>query len=166
MSRLKSLFEELGFTNVSTFIASGNVVFETKATSADGGRLERQIEKHLASALGYDVDTFIRSDRDLAAIVAFDPFPRLSKDGANVHIAFLKEPIAPAVAKKFAAIGDHNDAFAVKNREYFWLRRGRMTDSKIWETSALKALKIPQGTMRNMTTIWKLAAKHAVIVPS
>ena len=37
-----------------------------------------------------------------------------------------------------------------------------MTDSKIWESAPLKALKIPEGTMRNMTTIRKLAAKHGI----
>jgi uncharacterized protein (DUF1697 family) len=160
MSKLKALFEELGFANVATFIASGNVIFESKA--AEAGKLERKIEQHLKRSLGYEVDTFVRSDTELAAIVALDPFPRLSKDGANVHVAFLKDALPSALAKKFVACGNDDDAFAVKGREYYWLRRGRMTDSKIWESADLKALKVPAGTMRNMTTIRKLAARIGI----
>jgi len=163
MTRLKALFEELGFVNVSTFIASGNVIFETKTTTADGKKLERNIERHLKSKLGYEVDTFVRSESELADVIALDPFPKHSKEGANVHVAFLKEPLNRDLAKKFTVIGDNDDAFAVKGREYYWLRRGRMTDSKIWASPALKALKIPEGTMRNMTTVRKLAAKHGII---
>ena len=163
MTRLKALFEELGFVNVSTFIASGNVVFETKAIAADGDKLERNIERYLKSKLGYEVDTFVRGETELADVIALDPFPKHSKEGANVHVAFLKGPLNRDLAKKFTAIGDNDDAFAVKGREYYWLRRGRMTDSKIWASPALKALKIPEGTMRNMTTVRKLAAKHGII---
>jgi uncharacterized protein (DUF1697 family) len=160
MSRLKVLFEKLGFANVATFIASGNVIFEAK--TADAAKLERQIEQHLKRALGYEVDTFVRSDAELAAIIALDPFPKLSKEGANLHVAFLKEPMTREILKKFTACGNDDDAFAAKGREYYWLRRGRMTDSKIWESPALKALKIPEGTMRNMTTVRKLAEKHGI----
>ena len=160
MSRLKSLFEELGFKNVATFIASGNVIFEAK--TADTGNLEKQIEKHLKSSLGYEVDTFVRSEADLEKVLALDPFPKLSKDGANIHVAFLKEPLGRELAKKFVACGNDDDAFAVIGREYYWLRRGRMTDSKIWESPELKALKIPRGTSRNMSSVQKLAAKHGI----
>lgn len=160
MSRLKALFEELGFANVATFIASGNVIFETKVS--DTGKLEQRIEQHLKSSLGYGVDTFVRSEADLAKVLALDPFPKRSKDGANVHVAFLKEALSRELAKKFIACGNDDDAFAVIGREYYWLRRGRMTDSKIWESPALKALKIPTGTMRNMSSVRKLAAKHGI----
>jgi uncharacterized protein (DUF1697 family) len=59
MDELRGLFEALGFTNVETFIASGNVIFDSKATNVKS--LERKIEKHLEASLGYAVTTFIRS---------------------------------------------------------------------------------------------------------
>jgi uncharacterized protein (DUF1697 family) len=160
MSQLKALFEELGFKNVSTFIASGNVIFETK--SADTAKLEQWIEKHLERSLEYEVDTFVRSESDLQKILSLDPFPKLSKSGANIHVAFLKEALGRNLAKQFVACGNDDDAFAVVGREYYWLRRGRMTDSKIWEAPELKALKVPSGTMRNMSSIRKLAAKFGI----
>ncbi len=50
MDYLRMLFEALGFSNVETFIASGNVIFDSKATSAKA--LEKRIEHCLAEALG------------------------------------------------------------------------------------------------------------------
>ena len=72
MENLRHLFESLDFSNVQTFIASGNVVFDAKEKSARS--LEKKIEKRLREALGYDVATFIRTDAELAEIADYKPF--------------------------------------------------------------------------------------------
>ena len=72
MDRLRDVFTALEFSNVATFIASGNVIFEAPATEATG--LEERIEAQLERSLGYEVDTFLRTPADLASIVAFRPF--------------------------------------------------------------------------------------------
>ena len=77
MDTLRRLFETLGVSRVTTFIGSGNVVFETTAKNAK--TLERKIEKRLREALGYEVTTFIRTDAELAKIANYKPShnPRL-----------------------------------------------------------------------------------------
>src|SRR4030095_12804333 len=59
MDQLRKLFTQLGFTDVETFIASGNVLFTSPSKS--GAALEAKIEKHLKAALGYEVATFVRT---------------------------------------------------------------------------------------------------------
>ena len=71
MDRLRTLFETAGFDAVETFIASGNVVFDSSRRNA--GDLERTIESHLKKALGYPVATFVRSMPELSAIVLRQP---------------------------------------------------------------------------------------------
>ena len=66
MDALRKHFEDLGFENVSTFIASGNVIFETK--DAKPAALEKKIEQALERALGYEVATFLRTDKEVAQI--------------------------------------------------------------------------------------------------
>jgi uncharacterized protein (DUF1697 family) len=78
MARLRSLFEELGFGAVETFIASGNVIFSARA--ADSNRLESRIAAHLEESLGYGVDTFARTLDEIAAIAKGKVFP---EDGAG-----------------------------------------------------------------------------------
>jgi uncharacterized protein (DUF1697 family) len=77
MDRLRTLFAELGLANVATYIASGNVIFETPKTST--GKLEVQIEQHLQQALGHEVITFVRTVPEVAAIVGYAPFPPTSE---------------------------------------------------------------------------------------
>src|SRR5450755_4384366 len=79
MSRLKELFEELGFGGVETFIASGNVLFSSKVT--DTQALELKIARHLEAALGYAVDTFVRTAKEVAAIGGAKIFPEDGNEG-------------------------------------------------------------------------------------
>ena len=72
MDRLRDLFAGMGFANVETFIASGNVIFDAPAPGT--AALERKIETGLLTALGYRVDTFIRTPAELAAVAAKRPF--------------------------------------------------------------------------------------------
>ena len=64
MQSLCQVFESLGFSRVTTFIASGNVVFETRTKKTRA--FERKIERALKAALGYEVRTFVRAENDLA----------------------------------------------------------------------------------------------------
>ncbi|MGH7936891.1 MAG: DUF1697 domain-containing protein, partial [Chthoniobacterales bacterium] len=66
MSQLKTLFEELGFGEVETFIASGNVLFSSKVR--DTRKLEAQIARRLEKSLGYQVGTFVRTTEEVASI--------------------------------------------------------------------------------------------------
>ena len=68
MTELKRHFEAMGFADVATFVASGNVVFATGAR--DLAKLETRIEAHLVKVLGYSVDTFLRRDGEVAAVIA------------------------------------------------------------------------------------------------
>jgi uncharacterized protein (DUF1697 family) len=76
MEALRRLFEGLRFAAVSTFIASGNVVFETD--EGDPVALEQLIERALHVALGYEVATFLRTDAEVALVAAYAPFPELA----------------------------------------------------------------------------------------
>src|SRR4028118_167016 len=82
MDRLRELFEALGFTNIATFIASGNVIFESAID--DPHHLQTLIEPRLKQSLGYTVPTFIRSSQELTAVARYQPFPRSEPD-TNPH---------------------------------------------------------------------------------
>jgi uncharacterized protein (DUF1697 family) len=158
MSKLKSLFGELGFEDVETFIASGNVVFSAK--SGDVARLEERISKHLEAALGYNVDTFIRAFEEVARITKSKLFPDDGQANITIHVTFLEEKLPASVARRLESIDTGYDLFRVKGREFYWLCRGRMSDSKVWTLPELKQLKLPNCTMRNITSLRKLVAKH------
>ena len=154
MAELKRLFEEMGLEEVSTFIASGNVIFESRAR--DVAALERKIEKGLEKALGYAVATFLRSTKELAAVAEHDPFPE-ARD-ATVYVTFLREAPGSAAREKVMALRTDEDDLHLHGRELYWLPAARISDSKLSGAQLEKALGA--GTMRNMTTVRKLAALH------
>ena len=156
MDKLRALFEELGFTEVETLIASGNVLFSSSARNA--AALEEKIERHLASALGYEVVTFVRTPAEMKAVVEFDPFPGLVEEGHTLSVAFLKQHPGPANAERLHGMRTDYDELRVHGRELYWLARGRTSDSVVWRTPMEKILGGP-ATSRNVTTVRKLAAK-------
>jgi uncharacterized protein (DUF1697 family) len=155
MDRLRALFEEMGYRNVETLIASGNVLFDSTArTSAP---IEKKIEQHLFEALGYDVETFVRTPAELAAVSALEPFSdsvEHSKATA-LYVGFVKAPPTKDACARLMSLGNGIDEFRVHGREYFWSSLRSMGQSKITGAAIERALKVP-STMRNITTIRRL----------
>lgn len=159
MDFLRHLFGSLGFSNVETFIASGNVVFE--ATSEDARALERLIEKSLREALGYEVATFIRTGAELAAVAGYEPFSRSDLDGAAaLNIAFLGDAVDDESGQRLRALRTDVDDFHVRGREIYWLCRQRQGGSKISNAVLEKALG-QKATLRGAKTVKKMAAKYS-----
>ena len=158
MDELRRVFESLKLRNVETFIASGNVLFEGGV--GDAARLEQRIERALAQALRYDVGAFIRSTAELAGIAAYRPFGAGEPAGSKLSVVFLKSAPDPALRRNIEALRVATDDFHVNGREVYWLcRGGRMSESPVGARFG-KVLGT-NGTMRNVTTIRKLVARHA-----
>src|SRR5215470_14332021 len=103
MTALRGVFESLGFSKVTTFIASGNVVFET--TTKKPKALERRIEKALHEALGYEVHTFVRGETELAKIAKYRPFPQSKFDDIwQTNIIFLAANLNQKVKQSVEAL--------------------------------------------------------------
>ena len=160
MDDLRARFVEMKFANVETFIASGNVAFEAKERSDT--KLANFIEAHLAKKLGYAVDTFVRTRAEVAAVAAFRPFPARDMDAptSTVFCSFLKEPLSAVQARGLLACRTDVDDLCVEGREFYWLCRIKSNESKVWQSTVMRALKLPTSSMRNLTTIRKLAALY------
>lgn len=160
MAELKRHFEALGFADVATFIASGNVVFSTDAR--DLAKLETRIETHLDNVLGYAVDTFLRREAEVAAVLAARPFPEGVPANGGIYVSFLKRPLPAGQAKGLLACATPTDRFALIDRELHWRREGGVADADIWASPAVRALKLPTMTMRKLSSLQKLAAKFGL----
>jgi uncharacterized protein (DUF1697 family) len=159
MDFLRHLFESLGFSNVETFIASGNVVFEV--TSRNAQALERKIEESLRQALGYEVATFIRTGAELAAVANYKPFSQSDLDGAAaLNIAFLAGGLDDESSRRLMALRTDIDDFHVHGREIYWLCRKKQSESKI-SNAVLERAVGQKSTLRGANTVKKMAAKYS-----
>ena len=159
MAELKKLFEKMGFKDVTTFIASGNVVFAGPPKSSDEA-LEKKIAAGLERSLGYPVATFVRSVDELAAIAAHKAFPAaaLGAKGAQLYIGFLQKAPAAATKKAILAMQSDVDSLNVHGRELYWLGTKGFHEAVFQPGKMERSLKI-QATFRNITTIRKMVAK-------
>jgi uncharacterized protein (DUF1697 family) len=157
MDNLRRLFESLDFSKVETFIASGNVIFESAARNVKA--LEKKIEDKLQQSLGYKVAAFIRSADELAGIANSNPFGKLGDD-AGLYIAFVAEQPGAEARKKLLSLETKSDQFHVDGREIYWLCLTKFSDSTFSGPLLEKIIGMP-ATVRNSTTVGKIAVKYA-----
>ena len=156
MGRLVELFEALELEDITTFIASGNVLFTSRAKPA---LLERQIDKHLHAELGYPAEAFVRTIPDLQLILKQQAFPAADVAGAHaLMIGFLRE--APGAESKLAieALSGPTDRLLVRDRELHWLRPVQESDPRLAKRLE-KAVGGPM-TVRNVNTVTRIVAKY------
>ena len=157
MKALRQVFESLGFSKVTTFIASGNVVFET--TTNNPKALERKIEKALHEALGYQVRTFIRGEAELTKIANYHPFPQSKLDTSwHCNIIFLADNLTTTLRRDVKGLRTNTDAFEVRGREIYWLRR-RKQNAAIFSTVPLEKILGRAFTVRGADTIKRIVSK-------
>ncbi len=158
MEPLRREFEAIGCTAVETFIASGNVIFESRAR--EEAALGRKIEGQLAKAFGYEIETFLRSLRELEQILEDQPFGEVdAAAGQSVMVLFLSEPPAPVAAKNLLAASSETDEFSLHGREIYWLCRGRLSESK-FTGPRLEKIVGARSTARNLKTVARLVARY------
>lgn len=152
-------FIDLGFRDVASFLASGNVVFTT-----DDAREEDELTASIAAALeerlGYPVLTFLRSSSELADIVSRSPF---TPDACARSTGKLQVMLLPAVPDADAAqaavdLGSDADLLELQGRELFWLPSGGMSQSGL-DVDAIGRLVGPV-TIRTANTLVRLHRKQ------
>jgi len=148
MSELKAMCEELGLGSVRTYIASGNVVFESRKSEA---AIKAALEQRLEAFAQRPVGVVVRSARELAQIVADNPFPKLAP---NRTVALFLDRAPPADALE-GVRGLKNEKIGLGKREIYIHYGDGMGTSKL----VIPAAKT--GTARNMNTVAALAKMAA-----
>ena len=156
MDALKAQFEALALTNVSTFIASGNVIFETRAR--DMAALEQKIEQQLHGAFGFEVHSFVRSAAEVAQIATCRPFDAHELEhAASFVVGFVARPFDAAQQKIARGFNNELDAFHAQGRELYWMSRNKQSESKFSNAAFERALGL-RATFRGMKTVQRIAA--------
>jgi uncharacterized protein (DUF1697 family) len=148
MSDLKAMCEELGFTSVRTFIASGNVVFASRKSEA---AIKSALEKRLAAYAGKPVGVLVRSAAEMAEVSKDNPFPKAAPNRA-MAIFLDKVPPKDTIA---AVRGRKDEGIKLGKREIYVHYGEGMAKSKL----VIPAAKT--GTARNMNTVATLAKMAA-----
>jgi uncharacterized protein (DUF1697 family) len=144
MTELKSMCESSGFLNARTYVASGNVVFESKLSEA---AVKAKLEKCMASYAGKPVEVMVRTGPEMAAVLAANPF---KSRAPNQTVAIFLDERPPKDALK-TITGQGEEEVALGAREIYVHYGEGMGHSKLQIPAAKR------GTARNMNTVAKLA---------
>jgi uncharacterized protein (DUF1697 family) len=153
IGELQALFVDLGYTNVTTYIQSGNVVFQSSLTSASG--LLGAIEKRIGEDLGLSVTVLIRTEDELADVVDSSPFLRRGADPAKLHVTFLAEAPDRARLDGIDIQNVGRDEFRVLGREIYLNCPQGYGRSKLNNAFWERRLGVA-ATTRNWNTVTKL----------
>lgn len=153
MDELKKIFALPGFKNISTYIQSGNVIFDTAET--DKAIVANKIETKLLKSLGYEVKTFVKTIPDIAEIVKKTPFKNLPED-RNLYVSMLSGKPEKEKVELITSLQNDNEQFRILNTEvYILVKKGYYGNSIFSNNFFEKKLKL-QATTRNWATMNKM----------
>lgn len=152
MEDLRELFSSMGFKNISTYIQSGNIIFD--ASKQNNDRLGGRIKEQIADTFGYDVPVLIFSAADFKNVA--EKFPFQQKEGWKRYITFLSDQPTKEQHQKLEAQSSEIESFRIGNRVVY-IHVDKQTDRKLLFSSSFiqKRLRIP-ATTRNLRTVHKL----------
>ena len=160
MAELRGHFVALGLSDVETFIASGNVIFSTRATAMPA--LEKRIANGLLAKLGYEVPSFVRTGTEVAAIAKYQPFTAAERAGSQTFcVGLLAEPLSPTAKNALMALQTDIDIFHVNKREIYWSSQKGQSDSVISNVLLERTLKV-RFTFRGTNTMVRITAKYGL----
>ena len=156
--QLVEIFAAAGFKDAEPFIASGNVIFESRVK--DEAALVEKIEGAMFRTLGFEARTFLRSMEELVKVAEQRPFaPTRHASAIAFVVGFVETPFTAAQKKTIAGFATDSDELHPKGRELYWLSQTRQSESVFQRVPFDK--RVCPSTWRNMNTVQRIVAKYS-----
>ena len=150
-------FRAMGFSSVSAFLASGNVIFD--APQHASAEFAAHLEEGLRSSRSYEVPTFLRTADEVRGIAAQRVFSEeLERSGGKVQVTPLRGEPPDAARETVLNLATEEDRLAIQDRELFWLPRGNVSQSGL-DLALIEAALGPM-TMRTKRTLEQIVARY------
>jgi uncharacterized protein (DUF1697 family) len=154
MADLKSLFEDLNYKNVATYIQSGNVLFESKNSNTD--LLSNEIAYKIKQQYGWEVPVIVISSDYLKLVSENNPFINERNESLDrLYLTFLKDEPNAELAEKFKAFDYKPDEFLLMGKVLYGFVPVSYGNTKFSNNFIENKLKTT-ATTRNWKTVLKL----------
>jgi uncharacterized protein (DUF1697 family) len=156
MDQLRASLSKLGFTNVKTYVQSGNIIFETPNDSASA--LSAKIEQMMEREFGFSVPVFLKTSREMEEVIKRNPFVKDSAiDQSKLHVTFLSGVPPTTASELLRPLAVASEQFQISGREIFLYCPNGYGNTKLSNTAIEKKLSLG-ATPRNWTTTKTLLA--------
>ena len=154
MADLRTLIEDLGFSDVRTLLNTGNAVF--RSARPNTARVASAIEAAIQSKFGFSVAVVVVTARELNTIVTENPLPQAAGDPSRLLVAFVTKGADLGKAKPLLAESWAPESLAIGSKAaYLWCAHG-IIESKL--VPAFSRVTANAATTRNWATVLKLQA--------
>jgi uncharacterized protein (DUF1697 family) len=153
MEHLRGVFVDLGYSDVASYVQSGNVVFAAK--TSDTTILRSTLEEKISDDLGVDASVLIRSAEQMKAVLHKNPFSGRTDDPTKLHVTFLGDLPAPALVSELPADRGGSDEFSVVGSDIYLFCPGGYGETKLGNAFFERRLAT-RATTRNWKTVTKL----------
>ena len=161
METLRATFESLGFSNVASYINSGNLAFDVPSPRVSKGstfesKLVTKIEDCIKRDFGLDISVMVREQRSVADVLANNPFEGKYESHKQMNVLFMHEEIPAEKRDELLSLQTADEMLAICGREIYLLILCGFPESLFGRGVIERKLKIPT-TVRNWRTVEKLA---------
>ncbi len=156
MDELKDMFRAIGYSEVSTYIQTGNVIF--KAPSRPAKRLVTDIRRQIEHTVGSAPEVILRTVPELTRTVATSPYAQRGVDPSRHHVTFLADQPTPERLQSFRTPSSGDDELTIIGREVYVHTPGGYGNTKLSGSYLERHLDV-MSTTRNWNTVTKLCAR-------
>ena len=150
MERLRASFEALGFSDVKTYVQSGNVIFKTAKISETG--LTGKIARKILDDLGHSVSVLVRSPAELGEVLKCPFAKKAGMDGGRLYVTFLSQPAPKSAEAALKTLAAQSEQFFACDREIYIHCPDGYGKTKFSNNAVEKKLSA-QATTRNWRTV-------------
>jgi uncharacterized protein (DUF1697 family) len=157
MKELARMFADAGYTNVRTYIQSGNVIFEAPAGAAGTPKMADGITANIEKRFGFRIPIVLRTSDQLRKTIRDNPFLAEGVPEKALYVYFLANSLQAGAIAGLDPTRSAPDAFQVRGQEIYLHLPNGMGRSKL--TNAYFDSKLcTTCTFRNWATVLQLAA--------
>ncbi|KAE9153844.1 hypothetical protein PF005_g1141 [Phytophthora fragariae] len=152
MKSIADALGETGLTNVETFLASGNIVFDAP-DEASGLAVEHRVEAALEDLFGDHIPVLVRSMDEVAQLG-----DRIVKSATAVNVVLVKDKLTQEQRGILQALSTDADELELLDREFVWYSTTKLSESPLFKVAFDKKLGVPV-TVRTVNTLRRIAKK-------
>jgi uncharacterized protein (DUF1697 family) len=149
MPALREALEEAGFTDVQTYLQSGNIVVESRAKPET---VRKKVEQLIEQRFGLEIAVVVRTRAELAAVVKRNPHAKVATNPKAYQVTFLEQKLPAKTVRELEEAAADDERVVVSGREVYAWHPQTIARSKLWAKLAGKDLGVT-ATSRNWTTV-------------
>jgi uncharacterized protein (DUF1697 family) len=149
MPALRVALEDAGFTDVQTYLQSGNIVVESRAKPET---VRKKVEELIQDRFGLEIAVVVRTRAELAAVVKRNPHGKVATNLKAYQVTFLEQKLPAKTVRELEEAAAPDERVVVSGREVYAWHPQTIARSKLWSKLAGQGLGVA-ATSRNWTTV-------------